>query len=92
MSQLKYMSFKPRNNLFYKIFILTFQGYLNSETVVGRLFQGRRQNVVLATKFGVRVPKYMATDIEQSLTNSLQKLQTDYIDLYQVIDFKNIDI
>ena len=50
---------------------------------MGRMLQGRRQDIVLATKFGTRVPKYTAIDVETSLTNSLQKLQTDYIDLYQ---------
>ena len=33
---------------------------------------------------GTRVPKYTAEDVEISLTKSLQKLQTDYLDLYQV--------
>ena len=60
------------------------QGYLNSEVVLGKILAGRRKNVVIATKFGTRVPKYGPEDIEVSLTNSLQKLQTDYIDLYQV--------
>ncbi len=50
---------------------------------MGRMLEGRRQNIVLATKFGSRVPKYTAVDVEISLTNSLQRLQTDYIDLYQ---------
>jgi myo-inositol catabolism protein IolS len=65
-------------------FFDTAEGYLNSEAVLGRILQGKRRDVVVATKFGVRVPKYTATDIEQSITNSLAKLQTDYIDLYQV--------
>ncbi|HVW92253.1 MAG TPA: aldo/keto reductase [Devosia sp.] len=61
-----------------------------SETIVGKALKGRRENVVLATKF--HGP--MGTDpnqqgnsrrwIMQAVDNSLRRLQTDYIDLYQV--------
>ena len=61
-----------------------------SETIVGKALKGRRENVVLATKF--HAP--MGTDpnrhgngrrwIMQAVEDSLQRLQTDYIDLYQV--------
>jgi len=68
-------------------FILFSQAYLNSEGVVGRLFEGRRQGMVLASKFGYGANKktgYTALDIEQALTASLERLRTDYLDLYQV--------
>ncbi len=68
------------------------QGYLNSEVVLGRLLQGKRRDVIVATKFGVRVPIYSASDIDQSVTNSLARLQTDYIDLYQVSGYKQITL
>lgn len=61
-----------------------------SETIVGKALKGRRENVVLATKF--HAP--MGTDpnqqgnsrrwIMQAIDDSLRRLQTDYIDLYQV--------
>ena len=62
------------------------QGYLNSEEVVGKVLAGKRRDVVLASKWGTRVPQYTAEDVEVSLTQSLQKLQTDYLDLYQVVN------
>jgi aryl-alcohol dehydrogenase-like predicted oxidoreductase len=49
--------------------------------------EGRRKDAVIATKFGYRDGKktsYNAEDVEESLSNSLKNLQTDYIDLYQV--------
>lgn len=62
-----------------------------SERVVGKALEGIRDKVVLATKWGVyRDP---AGEIERSSTpnrlefeieTSLQRLQTDHIDLYQV--------
>lgn len=61
-----------------------------SEEIVGKALKGRRENVVLATK--VHIP--MGTDpnqqgssrrwIVQAVENSLRRLQTDHIDLYQV--------
>jgi aryl-alcohol dehydrogenase-like predicted oxidoreductase len=59
-----------------------------SEEVLGRLLHGRRDEVVLATKFG----KEMGDGAERrgsraylraALTASLRRLQTDVIDLYQ---------
>lgn len=60
-----------------------------SETILGKWFArgGKRDKVVLATKVGMDMgdgkqglaPQY----IEQAVEASLQRLQTDYIDLYQ---------
>jgi len=65
-------------------------GLGRSEETLGETLKSRRDEVVLATKFGVRVengktffdnsPDY----IEQALGASLKRLQTDHIDLYQV--------
>jgi aryl-alcohol dehydrogenase-like predicted oxidoreductase len=61
-----------------------------SEEIVGKALKGRRENVVLATK--VHGPmgedpnqqgnsrRWIITEVE----NSLRRLQTDYIDLYQI--------
>ncbi|KQQ94255.1 aldo/keto reductase [Leifsonia sp. Leaf325] len=61
-----------------------------SEEIVGRALQGRRDDVVLATKFFMPMGdgpnrsggsrKWIMSEVE----NSLRRLGTDYIDLYQV--------
>ncbi|CAA9230687.1 MAG: Oxidoreductase [uncultured Acidimicrobiales bacterium] len=61
-----------------------------SEEIVGKALKGRRDDVVLATKFHGSMGKdpnakgnsrrWIAREVE----NSLRRLQTDYIDLYQV--------
>jgi len=70
-------------------FFDTAEAYSNhkSEQVLGKALQGRRRDVVIASKFGALKENnaaYDAVDIEKSLTESLRSLQTDYIDLYQV--------
>ena len=61
-----------------------------SETIVGKALEGRRDDVVLATKFHGR----MGDDVNRfgnsrrwiirEVEDSLRRLQTDWIDLYQV--------
>jgi aryl-alcohol dehydrogenase-like predicted oxidoreductase len=61
-----------------------------SEEIVGKALKGRRDNVVLATKFHGNMGsdpnqrgnsrRWIVTEVE----NSLRRLQTDWIDLYQV--------
>ena len=61
-----------------------------SETMLGKSLRGRRDDVVLATKFSLPMDdnpnhrgnsrRWIAREVEQSL----QRLGTDYIDLYQV--------
>jgi len=61
-----------------------------SEEIVAKALKGRRDNVVLATKAGLPMGddpnqrgasrRWITTEVE----NSLRRLQTDYIDLYQV--------
>lgn len=65
-------------------------GLGQSERILAKALGKRRKDVVIADKFGVRVgsngtvydnsPQY----IREALDNSLQRLETDYIDLYQV--------
>lgn len=65
-------------------------GLGQSEITLGKALGNRRKDAVIATKFGVRAgngktfydnsPEY----IEQALDASLKRLDTDYIDLYQV--------
>jgi aryl-alcohol dehydrogenase-like predicted oxidoreductase len=58
-----------------------------SEEYLGELLQGRRDQVVLATKFGMdmgdgRGPRGSREYIEQAIAASLRRLRTDVIDLY----------
>jgi aryl-alcohol dehydrogenase (NADP+) len=64
--------------------------YGDSEDVVGRALNGRRDDVVLATKFGRPAgqgPNRQGASrgwIVTAVDNSLRRLQTDYIDVYQL--------
>jgi aryl-alcohol dehydrogenase-like predicted oxidoreductase len=61
-----------------------------SEEIVGEALKGRRDNIVLATKLWMPMGddpnqrglsrRWIMTEVE----NSLRRLQTDYIDLYQI--------
>jgi len=66
----------------------------HSEVILGRALKGKRDKVVIATKFGhivnekeksvygdaAQIIKNVRTDVE----NSLRRLQTDFIDIYQL--------
>jgi aryl-alcohol dehydrogenase-like predicted oxidoreductase len=68
----------------------TADAYGDSEEVVGRALEGRRDDVVLATKFGRPIgqdPNHRGASrrwIVTTVENSLRRLQTDHIDLYQL--------
>jgi aryl-alcohol dehydrogenase-like predicted oxidoreductase len=63
-------------------------GKTKSEEFMGRALEGRRASVIIATKFGKPVdptrtgarPEY----VHQACNDSLRRLGTDYIDLYQL--------
>lgn len=65
-------------------------GLGQSERTLSKALAGKRHEVIVASKFGVRVeqgrtfydnsPEY----IEKAVVGSLERLNTDYIDLYQV--------
>lgn len=61
-----------------------------SEEIVGRTLKGRRQNVVLATKVWGKMGEgpndrgLSRVHIMRAVEDSLRRLQTDYIDLYQI--------
>jgi aryl-alcohol dehydrogenase-like predicted oxidoreductase len=61
-----------------------------TEDIVGRALQGRRDSVVLATKVGRPVgedPAHQGASrrwIMKAVESSLRRLQTDWIDLYQI--------
>jgi len=62
-----------------------------SETLLGEVLKGRRDQVVLATKFGMDMgdkgpsvrPRGSRAYIREAIEGSLRRLQTDVIDLYQ---------
>jgi aryl-alcohol dehydrogenase-like predicted oxidoreductase len=66
----------------------------HSEIVLGRALRGRRQEVVIATKFGHIInedrkvvygdEKQILKNVRLDVENSLRRLQTDYIDIYQL--------
>lgn len=63
-------------------------GPYENEALLGRVFKGQRQRVVLATKFGFRIEDGVTTGITSELRRirpavegSLRRLGTDYIDL-----------
>lgn len=61
-------------------YIDTAKGYTVSEAYLGYALDGIRENFILATKSMATDKAGMAADIE----DSLKKLNTDYIDIYQV--------
>lgn len=66
----------------------------HSEVVLGRALKGRRDQVVIATKFGHIVneekktvygdPDQIILNVRSDVENSLRRLQTDFIDIYQL--------
>src|SRR3954454_24704708 len=71
-------------------FIDTADAYGDSEEVVGKALEGRRDDVVLATKFGRPTgqdPNHQGASrrwIVTAVEHSLRRLRTDHIDLYQL--------
>ncbi|TMR99223.1 aldo/keto reductase [Nonomuraea basaltis] len=73
-------------------FVDTADAYGDSEDVVGKALEGRRDDVVLATKFSRPTgqdqdPNHQGASrrwIVTAVENSLRRLRTDYIDLYQL--------
>jgi len=72
----------------------TYGGAVRSEELLGEVLAGRRDQVVLATKFGHQSAdlgygpaagaKGGRAYIRRAVEQSLRRLRTDYIDLYQI--------
>ena len=75
-------------------------GFGKNETLVGEAFKGRRDDIFLASKCGLRgVDGKRSIDgrpetLRATLEQSLERLQTDFIDLYYLHrwDFNNVPI
>ncbi len=68
-----------------------FYGITLAETRLGKALLGKRKDVFLATKCGrydLRVFDFSAKRIMASINESLQRLQTDYVDLFQLHDIE----
>lgn len=68
-------------------YIDTARGYTVSEEYIGQAIEGRRDKWIIATKSMSRDKESMEKDIEISLKN----LRTDYIDLYQIHNIKDME-
>jgi aryl-alcohol dehydrogenase-like predicted oxidoreductase len=72
----------------------TAETYAETERIIGNWFQksGNRDNIVLATKIAgpgdytahIRTNGFSKEALNEAVNNSLKRLQTDYIDLYQL--------
>ncbi|CAN5796816.1 hypothetical protein BH24BAC1_BH24BAC1_37950 [soil metagenome] len=72
--------------------VAPFYGYTLAEERLGRALEGKRQEVFLATKCG----RYEHFDFSyqrvlESIDESLARLKTDYVDLYQLHDIEFVD-
>jgi len=68
-----------------------FYGITLAETRLGKALLGKRKDIFLATKCGrydVRSFDFSAKRIMSSIDESLERLQTDYVDLFQLHDIE----
>lgn len=68
-------------------FFDTAESYGNAEKILGETVKPYREQIHIATKVGIREgikPNLSSQYIKDACARSLQQLQTDYIDLYQV--------
>ena len=64
-------------------------GYTLSEQRLGEALRGKRDRVVLSTKCGrdkFDTVDYSAERVTKSIDESLRRLQTDHVDIYQIHD------
>lgn len=66
-------------------------GFGHAETILGQALRGQRQNVVIATKCGLSwdaggtiTNDLKPATIEREIDDSLRRLNTDYVDIYQI--------
>lgn len=72
-----------------------YYGLTHAEERLGQALAGKRSQVVLATKcgrYGLKEFDFSAQRIIRSIDESLQRLQTDYVDLFQAHDVEFGDV
>ncbi len=64
----------------------TAEAYGESEEILGKLLKGKRQIFFIATKLTTKIEgnRFDYKTVKNHLAGSLKKLQTDYVDLYQI--------
>ena len=64
----------------------TAEAYGESEEILGKLLKGKRQNFFIATKLTTKIEgnRFDYKTIKSHLEGSLKRLQTNYVDLYQI--------
>ncbi len=73
-------------------------GLGKAEELLGKALQGKRDKVIIASKFGVRRTEDNTKTffdnspswIRQAVEGSLRRLQTDYLDVYQIHDLDGV--
>ncbi len=74
--------------------VAPYYGRTLAEKRLGQFLKSKRDQVILATKvgrYGINYPEgfdYSAPKIMQSIEDSLQRLQTDYVDILQIHDIE----
>lgn len=71
-----------------------FYGLTLAETRLGKALMGKRQDIVLASKcgrFGLQNFDFTRKKILASIDESLMRLKTDYLDLFQLHDIEFVD-
>jgi L-galactose dehydrogenase len=69
--------------------VAPYYGRTLAEARLGKALQGRREKIILATKccrYDVDGFDFSARRVKTDIEASLQRLQTDYVDLYQIHD------
>jgi aryl-alcohol dehydrogenase-like predicted oxidoreductase len=65
-----------------------FYGHGHSERLLGKAFKSNRSNILIASKGGMghktKTGNWHSTYLQTALENTLQRLGTDYVDLYQL--------
>jgi len=85
---LEILEYALNNGLYYWDTANTYtRGDQFSETRLGKILKSRRKEVFLATKVAER----SADKAKQAIEDSLKRLQTDYVDLYQIHSVTNED-
>jgi aryl-alcohol dehydrogenase-like predicted oxidoreductase len=72
-----------------------FYGKGLAEERLGKVLRGRRHEIILATKAGRYGPEeydFSADRIRRSIEESLRRLGTDYVDIFQLHDVEYVDL